>query len=343
MQWKVEDQQHQAAQTWANSLPAGPQHDAAVANPDAAYAAYMPQLFQPQDTPLSDEQAAQYHLRPGTAAVMRNGRVDILQNPVQPTGGSGGGNSFSAFGLEQSDIEDMGRIVGLTGMPVGDVTGSRDRRINGPVMGAAMETRRRMNLSPETFAQIRNAYLGDRHSRQALQTTRDQVAANEGAARSALGNVATLLRGSREQGIAPLPRSQISSIPSGNDALQAYNRTLGGNGPLAAYVGAIITARTEYARVISGSNSPPVEAMHEAERVLPTNITPQQLDAVSQNLQREMEFRTQAFDSVLSDIDQRTGLGQNGQNGPPSSGNAPPRPANVPPNAVWDGHMWRLP
>lgn len=217
--------------------------------------------------------------------------------PEAPRYSSGGG---AGDGLSADSTQDAAMIWALSGMPVEQITGSRRGADNRGVVDAGLAIRRRLHLSPGDFAAVRLAYQGDHSSFQRLQTQRDAVAANEGAARSALANVASMQQ--------RLPRGQISGIPSGNDALQAYNQTLGGQGPLAAYVGALVTARAEYARVISGNNSPPVEAMHEAERMLPANITPSQLNDVLSNLEREMEFRTQAFDSVLGDIQTRVGF-----------------------------------
>ena len=253
--------------------------------------------------PTPDWQIDEATGRPYTTT--QNGEItwgtgNITPRPRTGTGSGTGGASYSEFGFTEQDVNDAGLVFAMSGMPVGDITGSRDRRLNGPIVAAGLQARRRLGFGPETFAAVRLAYQGDRSSIQGLQRTRDQVAANEGAARSAIQNIATLQ--------SQLPRGQISNVPNGNDALQAYNRTLGGQGPLAAYVGAIITARAEYARVISGNNNPPVEAMHEAERVLPSNITPQALSAVTANLEREMEFRTQAFDTVLNDIQQRVGF-----------------------------------
>lgn len=248
------------------------------------------------------------------AETMRHNRATERQS--SSNGGAGGGG---ASGLTPADIQDMGSIVALSGMPVGDLTGSRDRRVNTPVMAAAMETRRRMRLSPGEFAAVRLAYRGDQASYATLQRTRDQVAANEGAARSALQNIASLQQA--------VPRDQMSRVPAANSALQALNAQLRGEGPLGAYVGGVVTARMEIARVLSGNNSPPVEAMHEAERLLPTNITPQALAAVSANLEREMEFRTSAFDTVLGDIRQRVGFD-------PAAGGSPPPPPPTPPPTV---------
>lgn len=215
--------------------------------------------------------------------------------------GGGGGGLAGIPGMTAEDVqsarEDMAMTVAMTGMPVQDVTGSRRGQDNTAISTMAAGIRHRLGFSPETFAAARAAYLGDTRSYGHLVQLRDQVVANENAAVLALQNVADL------QG--RLTSADLSRIPVGNDALQALNNTLRGNGPLGAYVASIATARMEVARVLSGNNSPPVEAMHEAERIVPNNITPQALPDIIANAQREMRYRSGAFDTTLGTVRQR--------------------------------------
>ncbi len=325
-EWKAEDQQQQAAQDFVTSLPADQQPLARV-NPGAIAAARI----QAMAPPTQYQQAELGLSRDRLAEDARHNRVSEAR-PVGGMGTSGPIDPETVGYYAQLSVNQGGRL------PQGISTRSA---LGQAIMAAMPAEARRQGVNPQQLATVSLAYQGDTHSYQHLQQQRDAVVAFERTADNFLTNLQNLQR--------QLPSGQISNIPAGNDALQAYNRTLGGRGPLGAYVGALVSARAEISRVLSGSNSPTVESMHEAERLLPNNITPQAMSAVAANIHNEMRLRSGALDSTLSDIRDRRQSGEL----PPSMldesntstvGGAQ-RPPGVPLNFVRDPQTgrWRAP
>lgn len=293
IQDKQGDAQQQAVDAWVQTLPPEQQR-AAQLNPQAAVQAYTQQAF-----PAAPE------WRPGYGHAYRinpDGTTDVGGAiPEAPRysggGGLGGGGTSGPLGAE--DVQFYGQQYLRTGrLPTGMSVRSPEAR---QILNAVPRMARDADVTPEQLALRESAYSGDRGSYQTLLRQRDSIVAFERTADAFLDNV--------EQRLRAVPPNQITNIPTANDALQSYYRTLGSSGPLSAYVGAIISARADLARVISGQNNPPVEAMHEAERLLPSNIAPSAFATVRENLRREMSLKSSAFDNTLADIRHRQETG----------------------------------
>lgn len=292
--YKQQDAQQQAVDAWVQTL-SPEQQRAAQINPQAAVQAYTQQAF-----PAAPE------WRPGYGHAYRinpDGSTDVggaIPEAPRYSGGSGGGGGAGAGGpLGAEDVQFYGQQYLRTGrLPTGMSVRSPEAR---QILNAVPRMARDADVTPEQLALRESAYSGDRGSYQTLLRQRDSIVAFERTADAFLDNV--------EQRLRAVPPNQITNIPTANSALQSYYRTLGSSGPLSAYVGALISARADLARVISGQNNPPVEAMHEAERLLPSNIAPSAFATVRENLQREMSLKSSAFDNTLADIRHRQETG----------------------------------
>jgi hypothetical protein len=317
--WQRGDQAHAAAATWAQSLPEGPQRAAAVANPDVAYEQYAQHAFDSPDTPLTAEQARQYGLQPGTSAVMRDGRVEVLQTPYHPPA------SIIMQGQNSDSLVDwMADYVRTNGsLPQGAAARNPDlvRRVYERVAQSGAG-------AGEVGAASLN-FSADRQGLGRLRTTRTMSGAAE---RSALSTLQLAQQLSRQ-----VPRTDYPAI----NRMVMTGRTQTGDTPTAQYVNALIAARTEYAKVLSGSTGAQGitdAARREANEMFSQYASPEQLDGLVQTASQEMHLRMQGFDAqeqeLLSRVQQT-----------PQMGNRQPAPApqSGAPHAgdVQDGYRFR--
>lgn len=273
-QWKAQDAQMAAGQEYVDSLPADQQPLARV-NPTAA-----------ATSAFSARQQANAPITPFQQLTSTEDHRHNVAMENKQSGGMGGGD------YSPQDIEFYTRqYVQLGHLPTGI-------SIRSPLAAAiqhALPTyAREHHVDPEQFAVVAMAQQGDRGSYLTLKKQRDSIVAWERTADGFLTNF--------QQKLAAVPREQWSDVGALNEAMQNYNRTGVASGPLAAAVTALVSLRADVARVISGNPSPPVEAMHEAERMLPNGIGRQAFPDVAANLRREMHIKSESYDSTLGDI-----------------------------------------
>lgn len=330
MQWKQEDAQTQRLTDWAATQ--GPE---AQVDPGSAYRSYMT-----ANAPLTRDQRNDNERQDrALEETIRHDRA------VEARTGMGGASALGA--PDAQTVEPFAWVMAMGGtLPPGYRT---DRQLARAVAVRAAQIRADQHLSPQTFAVAQSAFRGNQH---ALQTLSDQRARIGVAEDTALRNL-QLAR----QLSGRVPRT---SIPLINQALLANRANIEGDPATVQFYNAIITARAEYAKVLSGNTSAAGitdSARREADELIRPDMTPQQIDAVINTAQTEMANRMGSFDDMIGGVSNALSQGQfmsgdarapvaaptpPGANAP-APGQTPPRPRNVPPNAVWNGQMWVLP
>lgn len=96
-----------------------------------------------------------------------------------------------------------------------------------------------------------------------------------------------------------------SGVPLLNKAIMHFKQNVTGDPDTAAFVNALIAARTEYAKVLSGATGAQGitdSARREAEDLFSKATSPAQLDAVMQTATAEMANRMAAFDDQIAEM-----------------------------------------
>lgn len=229
----------------------------------------------------------------------RNTETGQRQLSWAPTGGNVSLNLGSG---SDAVVDNLARRFNLTGqLPTGI---SRDRALVREIYTRAAQLAEADGLTPEQATFNGSNYQANAGGLRALQRQRTMVQAFE---RTALSNLELVQRLSRE-----VPRSDYPLV---NQAIMTGQRQTGDTA-VARYVNALIGARTEYARVLSGATGAAAltdSARAEAEEMFSSYASPDQTDALVDVARTEMHNRIAAFDAQEAYLrEQMTGQGGGG-------------------------------
>jgi len=187
------------------------------------------------------------------------------------------------------------------------------------ILSRAAELARESGNTGESDRIQQAAFQANRSSMAALTRQRTLVQSFE---RTAEANLRLVQRLSRE-----VPRSDYPLL---NRAILT-GQLQGGSPETAAYFNALIGARTEYAKVLSGATGAAGltdAGRREAEEMFSQYASPDQLDALIQTARTEMDNRMRAFDEQEAYLRQQMSGGMDDE--------APARPQGVPESAHWN-------
>lgn len=231
----------------------------------------------------------------------RDGQINTQtgQRDVDWAPQGGGSVSLNLGSNTDGVVDNLARRFNLTGqLPTGI---SRDRALVREIYTRAAQLAQEDGLTPEQAAFNGANYQANSGGLRSLARQRTLVQSFE---RTALSNLELAQRLSRE-----VPRSQYPLV---NQALMTGQRQAGDTA-VARYVNALIGARTEYAKVLSGATGAAGltdSARAEAEEMFSTYATPEQIDGLIDVARQEMHNRIQAFDDQEAYLrEQMTGGG----------------------------------
>lgn len=231
----------------------------------------------------------------------RDGQINTQtgQRDVDWAPQGGGSVSLNLGGNTDGVVDNLARRFNLTGqLPTGI---SRDRALVREIYTRAAELAQADGVSPEQAAFNGANYQANAGGLRSLQRQRTLVQSFE---RTALSNLQLVQRLSRQ-----VDRSQYPLI----NRLVMTGQRQTGDTAVAQYVNALIGARTEYAKVLSGATGAAGltdSARQEAEEMFSTYASPDQIDALVDVARQEMHNRLQAFDDQEAYLrGQMTGVG----------------------------------
>jgi len=242
----------------------------------------------------------------GRPYAIQDGRVQYGEGrvAVPPRGGGG-----AVINMPQTAISRLAEQYVTTGvLPPGI---SRNPRLAAQVYAEADALAAAQGLTAQDQSWRGANYQANSQGLRALQRQRTSIQAFE---RTALRNLQLVQRLSRQ-----VPRSDYPLV---NRALMTGQRQTG-NTAVAQYVNALIGARTEYAKVLSGATGAAGltdSARAEAEEMFSTYATPDQIDALIDVARQEMHNRLNAFDDQESYLREQMTPGSSRRDNPAETG-----------------------
>ena len=236
---------------------------------------------------LTPEEARARGLRPGTVAqIGDDGGLHVVQAPREQSA-----SASQSMGAQTIDFLAQ-QYITTGNLPSGI---SRSPGMASRVYGRAAELASEMGLSAQATA-IRGAAF--RANQTAFAQLRRQRTAVESFERTARANLELAAQLSERVG-------GRDGAPVVNRWLLAGRRQIAGDPDVAAFHTALTSALNEYAKVLSGATGAAgitEGAREEAESLLSTANTPQQVRAIMETMRQEMHNRIESFERQEADL-----------------------------------------
>ncbi len=242
---------------------------------------------------------------------------------VKPANVQGGGQGevtwkgqggLSGGDLSPEAIDQAATLYRKTGhFPAMGMGGMQARA---KILNRAAEQAKGEGQNAEALALSRASYKADAAALAFQTKMRNQIAQFESTAQKNLGIV-------EEQ----LNRAKLLGSPVFNRWVQAGRKSIAGDPEVAAYNTAMVVARNEIAKILSGSMGNQVitdQGRKEAEELMSTNFAPEQVRSVVNILRRDMNNRMKSLDDNIKDIESKIKSGPNvprGSDAPATGGN----------------------
>ncbi len=231
-------------------------------------------------------------------------REDALTRHIaSQDGGEGGGSSPvgedgkpTIGGLTDEGVDFAATMLRLTGaMPP---LGMGKTPARGAIISRAAAQARLLHLTPAAAMQKAAAFKADRKSLGNMQTLADAASAYESKAQAQLDIVDELS--------SKVPRSKIPMI---NQAWLSGQTEIAGDPDATLLLNAIVTATSEYSKIIAGGTASAAaasdSARNEAQKLLKASFNHPTLLKATGLMRREMSLTNQGYAATIDHINQR--------------------------------------